>query len=323
MKNLLYFIIAGIVLTGCGAERKAPQRDVDVKDTVEVCDSDTSAVEEAKDSAFLAEQYRPLMEQLHEVQLKYSDGEKRSVGKERLFNEAFARTMSKFYRSLYPTVRLSESEKAAAMLKELEEAFYPEKALTNMDMIEAGDLKYSLLRYKLNMLTRSLIAEKRIGKTEVDAWERLAGALDEYISGVTRLMWFGGSGASAASTSGRIRLKEIRVNDLDLISQRHPSLQAKELISSNEATKMFLSAAEKALPGVSDEKELIEYYGKESVKAYRELEADVRRSYQQLPTLFAAWLKQRKGIDERVTSQMVNELSQAILDTDPHGQNYE
>lgn len=208
------------------------------------------------------------------------------------------------------------------MLKEFKAGFHPYEATTTLDMSIAGCLRYGIARYEVNTLTAQLVQKNPDLQSEINAWNHLYESLASFVSSVSYRWWFGGSGASVVSISGVIDLKEARLSDLHSIMNAKAGATLKSL-DTTRGEKAFLTAMNKAAGDLSEDKEYIEWLEDYQVEDYRNLLRDIKQDKQQLPQRLSEWLKQRRQLKLNNTKTLLDKLTKAILDTDPHGHNYE
>ncbi len=284
--------------------------------------SDTADADDTEPLPFIEERFMSLANQLYDIQVNHDEWEVKNKKKEEIFTRAFTRALVAFYNKQNKDKKLSDSQKAALMLKEFKAGFHPYEATTTLDMSIAGCLRYGIARYEVNTLTAQLVQKNPDLQSEINAWNHLYESLASFVSSVSYRWWFGGSGAGVASISGSIRLKEARLADLRAMEKGRKG-KDKGTKTKNVSEKDFLKAMEKASGDLSEDKEYSETLSGEQLKEYRNLLKSIKKDKQQLPQRLSEWLKQRRQLKLNNTKTLLDKLTKAILDTDPHGHNYE
>lgn len=240
--------------------------------------------------------------------------------------------------SIHPHSTVPNYVKADSMLSEIEAFFEEDADYSTMGMIVNFDLQNSFLIYRMTDETVQILEYEPLFRQEIEAWEYLHKAMNDFCLGIVNLDWFGGSGAGPASLATRNMIIQSRIDDLKNIHRLYagypiqttnikPTTDVRLVKSKSE----FVKAIEKVASAVSNVEESKDYLPEDRLQDYKDLYDKVQGAKSPLLKMFENWAKtrnkiiranknvKRKGYLLEETVSAIDSLTKCVLDSQSNG----
>ena len=241
--------------------------------------------------------------------------------------------------SIHPHSSLSNYVKADSMLSEIEAFFERDADYSTMGMIVNFDLQSSFLIYRMTAETAKILEYEPSFTMEIEAWDCLQKAMNEFCLGIVHLDWFGGSGVGPASLATRNMIIQSRIDDLKNIHGLYAGNSS--LVVANDkndsyakltkAQSEFTRAVDKVAWSVSNVEDAKEYVIEDRLSDYKALYDKVQGAKTPLVKSLDEWErvririiksetnKQRKNALVRETVAAIDSLKKCVLDSQSNG----
>ena len=180
------------------------------------------------------------------------------------------KALSHFFDSIHPGSNLSKVQKADSMLTEITAFFEQDADYSTMGMIVNFDLQCSFLVYRMTAEGNQIIKYEPTFVKELNAWDGLQKAMNDFCLSIVNWDWFGGSGAGPAALAERLSILQCRVDDLKLIHKQYRRefpmrlLAEKDIekaidLQLKEAKSNFVKSVEKTAGSIKKDPDVKEY----------------------------------------------------------------
>ena len=241
--------------------------------------------------------------------------------------------------SIHPHVSASNYVKADSMLSEIEAFFERDADYSTMGMIVNFDLQNSFLIYRMTAETAKILENEPSFTMEIEAWDCLQKAMNEFCLGIVHLDWFGGSGVGPASLATRNMIIQSRIDDLKNIHGLYAGNSTlAEVNNDNDSDVKFTKsesefsrAVDKVASSVSNVEDAKEYVLEDRLSDYKALYDKVQSAKTPLVKSLDEWKrvririiksetnKQRKNALVRETVAAIDSLTKCVLDSQSNG----
>ena len=241
--------------------------------------------------------------------------------------------------SIHPHSSLSNYVKADSMLSEIEAFFERDADYSTMGMIVNFDLQNSFLIYRMTAETAKILENEPSFTMEIEAWDCLQKAMNEFCLGIVHLDWFGGSGVGPASLATRNMIIQSRIDDLKNIHGLYAGNSTlAEVNNDNDSDVKFTKsesefsrAVDKVASSVSNVEDAKEYVLEDRLSDYKALYDKVQSAKTPLVKSLDEWKrvririiksetnKQRKNALVRKTVAAIDSLTKCVLDSQSNG----
>ena len=203
--------------------------------------------------------------------------------------------------SIHPHSTAPNYIKADSMLSEIEAFFEEDADYSTMGMIVNFDLQNSFLFYRMTDETFQILEYEPLFRQEIDAWEYLHKAMNDFCLGIVNLDWFGGSGAGPASLATRNMIIQSRIDDMKNIHRVYAddypmsATNIKHTIDVRlvKSKSEFVKAVEKVASAVSNVEESKDYLPEDRLQDYKALYDKVQGAKSPLLQALNDWEKLR------------------------------
>ena len=222
-----------------------------------------------------------------------------------VWHEKCENALSHYFDSIHPGSNLSKMQKADSMLTAIAAFFEQDADYSTMGMIVNIDLQNDFLIYRMAAEASCIQKYEPTFVDELNAWDGLQQAMNDFCLGVVNWDWFGGSGAGPASLAERNTLLECRLGDLKRIHKQYRREFAMRIYDREDIGKDidrhliqakadFKRTIDKVGNSISKDDDAKEYLSKERLDAYNDLFDKIQTSRKPLVKAFDEWLKVRK-----------------------------
>ena len=203
--------------------------------------------------------------------------------------------------SIHPHSTAPNYIKADSMLSEIEAFFEEDADYSTMGMIVNFDLQNSFLIYRMTDETFQILEYEPLFGQEIEAWEYLHKAMNDFCLGIVNLDWFGGSGAGPASLATRNMIIQSRIDDMKNIHRVYAddypmsATNIKHTIDVRlvKSKSEFVKAVEKVASAVSNVEESKDYLPEDRLQDYKALYDKVQGAKSPLLQALNDWEKLR------------------------------
>lgn len=203
--------------------------------------------------------------------------------------------------SIHPHSTVPNYVKADSMLSEIEAFFEEDADYSTMGMIVNFDLQNSFLIYRMTDETFQILEYEPLFRQEIEAWEYLHKAMNDFCLGIVNLDWFGGSGAGPASLATRNMIIQSRIDDMKNIHRVYAddypmsATNIKHTIDVRlvKSKSEFVKAVEKVASAVSNVEESKDYLPEDRLQDYKALYDKVQGAKSPLLQALNDWEKLR------------------------------
>lgn len=203
--------------------------------------------------------------------------------------------------SIHPHSTAPNYIKADSMLSEIEAFFEEDADYSTMGMIVNFDLQNSFLFYRMTDETFQILEYEPLFRQEIEAWEYLHKAMNDFCLGIVNLDWFGGSGAGPASLATRNMIIQSRIDDMKNIHRVYAddypmsATNIKHTIDVRlvKSKSEFVKAVEKVASAVSNVEESKDYLPEDRLQDYKALYDKVQGAKSPLLQALNDWEKLR------------------------------
>ena len=203
--------------------------------------------------------------------------------------------------SIHPHSTAPNYIKADSMLSEIEAFFEEDADYSTMGMIVNFDLQNSFLIYRMTDETFQILEYEPLFRQEIEAWEYLHKAMNDFCLGIVNLDWFGGSGAGPASLATRNMIIQSRIDDMKNIHRVYAddypmsATNIKHTIDVRlvKSKSEFVKAVEKVASAVSNVEESKDYLPEDRLQDYKALYDKVQGAKSPLLQALNDWEKLR------------------------------
>ena len=203
--------------------------------------------------------------------------------------------------SIHPHSTVPNYVKADSMLSEIEAFFEEDADYSTMGMIVNFDLQNSFLIYRMTDETFQILEYEPLFRQEIEAWEYLHKAMNDFCLGIVNLDWFGGSGAGPASLATRNMIIQSRIDDMKNIHRVYAddypmsATKIKHTIDVRlvKSKSEFVKAVEKVASAVSNVEESKDYLPEDRLQDYKALYDKVQGAKSPLLQALNDWEKLR------------------------------
>lgn len=257
-----------------------------------------------------------------------------------MWHEKCEKALSHCFDSIHPGSNLPEMQKADSMLTEIAAFFEQDADYSTMGMIVNFDLQCSFLVYRMAAEGNQIVKYEPTFVKELNAWDGLQKALNDFCLSVVNWDWFGGSGAGPASLAERIAILQCRVDDLKRIHKQYRRefpmrlLAEKDIekaidLQQKRAKSVFVKSVEKTAGSIKKDPDVKEYLSEDRLEAYNALYEKIQASQIPLVKALDNWLRVRNRfpVDEsnvqrsarnklkENTAVMIDSLSKCIIES--------
>lgn len=203
--------------------------------------------------------------------------------------------------SIHPHSTAPNYIKVDSMLSEIEAFFEEDADYSTMGMIVNFDLQNSFLFYRMTDETFQILEYEPLFRQEIEAWEYLHKAMNDFCLGIVNLDWFGGSGAGPASLATRNMIIQSRIDDMKNIHRVYAddypmsATNIKHTIDVRlvKSKSEFVKAVEKVASAVSNVEESKDYLPEDRLQDYKALYDKVQGAKSPLLQALNDWEKLR------------------------------
>ena len=255
-----------------------------------------------------------------------------------MWYEKCEKALSHCFDSIHPGSNLSVMQKADSMLTEIAAFFEQDADYSTMGMIVNFDLQCSFLVYRMAAQGNQIIKYEPTFVKELNAWDGLQKAMNDFCLSVVNWDWFGGSGAGPASLAERLSILQCRVDDLKRIHKQYRREFPMRLLAEKDIEKAiglqlkeakydFVKSVEKTAGSIKKDPDVKEYLSEDRLEAYNALYEKIQASQIPLVKALDNWLRVRNRfpVDEsniqrsarnklkENTAVMIDSLSKCII----------
>ena len=203
--------------------------------------------------------------------------------------------------SIHPHSTVPNYLKADSMLSEIEAFFEEDADYSTMGMIVNFDLQNSFLIYRMTDETFQILEYEPLFRREIEAWDHLHKAMNDFCLGIVNLDWFGGSGVGPASLATRNMIIQSRIDDMKNIHRVYAddypmsATNIKHTIDVRlvKSKSEFVKAVEKVASAVSNVEESKDYLPEDRLQDYKALYDKVQGAKSPLLQALNDWEKLR------------------------------
>ena len=203
--------------------------------------------------------------------------------------------------SIHPHSTVPNYVKADSMLSEIEAFFEEDADYSTMGMIVNFDLQNSFLIYRMTDETFQILEYEPLFRQEIEAWDHLHKAMNDFCLGIVNLDWFGGSGVGPASLATRNMIIQSRIDDMKNIHRVYAddypmsATNIKHTIDVRlvKSKSEFVKAVEKVASAVSNVEESKDYLPEDRLQDYKALYDKVQGAKSPLLQALNDWEKLR------------------------------
>ena len=241
--------------------------------------------------------------------------------------------------SIHPHSTVPNYVKADSMLSEIEAFFEEDADYSTMGMIVNFDLQNSFLIYRMTDETFQILEYEPLFRQEIEAWEYLHKAMNDFCLGIVNLDWFGGSGAGPASLATRNMIIQSRIDDMKNIHRVYAddypmsATNIKHTIDVRlvKSKSEFVKAVEKVASAVSNVEESKDYLPEDRLQDYKALYDKVQGAKSPLLQALNDWEKlrikiikadnnnRRKNALLQNTVAAIDSLTKCVFDSQSNG----
>ena len=257
-----------------------------------------------------------------------------------MWHEKCEKALSHCFDSIHPGSNLPEMQKADSMLTEIAAFFEQDADYSTMGMIVNFDLQCSFLVYRMAAEGSQILKYEPTFVKELNAWDGLQKALNDFCLSVVNWDWFGGSGAGPASLAERIAILQCRVDDLKRIHKQYRREFPMRLLAKKDIEKAIdlqlkraksdlVKSVEKTAGSIKKDPDVKEYLSEDRLEVYNALYEKIQASQIPLVKALDNWLRVRNRfpVDEsnvqrsarnklkENTAVMIDSLSKCIIES--------
>lgn len=222
-----------------------------------------------------------------------------------IWTEKCKNTLIHAFDSIHAGAGLPDAIKADSMLLEIETFFEKDADLSTIGMMVNFSLQFRFLIFRTSVFTQQIIDYDGTSKKEIQAWDNLQHAMNDFCIREVQLDWFGGSGSGPMSLAMRNSIEECRLNDMKKtndLCQGHFAPRVYDIkevergIKDNyqQSVTTFKQSVEKCWKTTTPFEEAKEYLMEGQWEEYESLYNNVHSAKRQLIEAFNKWLKIRK-----------------------------